>query len=171
MPPLQGKGCLFMWRQCAVFFGGATPCLHPHGHKGKCIHQRCIMGVTLLRVFPPFQGGGFLTAHHGFFFVYFSQLLLSLLNNPLFAPPTLFRRSRTLSADWCSTSSTPPRTPSAYWQSTSAPIALFVKVSRGRACNDYNFTFLCWCEMANLSATFFISQTFALSLTDNTFVI
>ncbi len=37
---------------------GATPCLHPHGHKGKCIHQRCVMGVTLLRVFPPFQGGG-----------------------------------------------------------------------------------------------------------------
>ncbi len=37
---------------------GATPCLHPHGHKGKCIHQCCIMGVTLLRVFAPFQGGG-----------------------------------------------------------------------------------------------------------------
>jgi hypothetical protein len=47
---------------------GATPCLHPHGHKGKCIHQRCIMGVTLLRVFAPFQGGGFLTAHHELFF-------------------------------------------------------------------------------------------------------
>jgi hypothetical protein len=47
---------------------GATPCLHLHGHKGKCIHQRCIIGVTLLRVFPSFQGGGFLTAHHGFFF-------------------------------------------------------------------------------------------------------
>ncbi len=40
---------------------GATPC---HLHKGKCIHQRCVMGVTLLRVFAPFQGGGFLTAHH-----------------------------------------------------------------------------------------------------------
>jgi hypothetical protein len=65
---------------------GATPCLHPHGHKGKCIHQRCVMGVTLLRVFPPFQGGGFLTAHHGFFFVYYLQLLFSLLKNPLFAP-------------------------------------------------------------------------------------
>jgi hypothetical protein len=47
---------------------GATPCLYPHGHKGKCIHQRCIMGVTLLKVFAPFQGGGLLTAHHGFFF-------------------------------------------------------------------------------------------------------
>jgi hypothetical protein len=66
---------------------GATPCLHPHGHKGKCIHQRCVMRVTQLRVFPPFQGGGFLTAHHGLFFVHFLQLLFSLLNNPLFAPP------------------------------------------------------------------------------------
>jgi hypothetical protein len=65
---------------------GATPCLHPHGHKGKCIHQRCIMVVTLLRVFAPFHGGGFLTAHHGFFFVYYLQRLFSLLNNPLFVP-------------------------------------------------------------------------------------
>jgi hypothetical protein len=43
---------------------GVTPCLHPQGHKGKCIHQHCIMGVTLLRVFAPFQGEGFLTAHY-----------------------------------------------------------------------------------------------------------
>jgi hypothetical protein len=69
-----------------ITFGGATLCLHPHGHKGKCIHQRCVMGVTLLRVFALLQGGGFLTAHHGLFFVYFLQLLFSLLNNPLFAP-------------------------------------------------------------------------------------
>ncbi len=47
----------------------------------------CIMGVTLLSVFAPLQGGGFLTAHHGLFFVYFLQLLFSLLNNPLLAPP------------------------------------------------------------------------------------
>jgi hypothetical protein len=66
---------------------GATPSLHPHGHKEKCIHQRCIMGVTLLRVFPSFQGVGFLTAsHHGFFFVHYLELLFSLQNNPLFAP-------------------------------------------------------------------------------------
>ncbi len=31
----------------------------------------CIMGVTLLRMFAPLQGEGFLTAHHGLFFVYF----------------------------------------------------------------------------------------------------
>ncbi len=89
----------------------------------------------------------------------------------LCSSPALFRCSRTLSAHWCSTSSTPSRTPSAYWWSTLAPIALFFKVSLGRACNDYNLTFLCWCKMTNLLATFFISQTFALSLTDSTFVI
>ena len=44
------------------------------------------MGVTLQRVFAPLQGGGFLTANHGLFFVYYLQLLFSLLNNPLFAP-------------------------------------------------------------------------------------
>jgi hypothetical protein len=43
------------------------------------------MGVTLQRLFAPFQGGGFLTAHLGLLF-YFLQLLFSLLNNPLFAP-------------------------------------------------------------------------------------
>jgi hypothetical protein len=63
---------------------GATPCLHPHGHKGVCIHQRCIMGVTLQRVFAPFQGGGFLSPWIVYF--YFLQLLFSLLNNPLFVP-------------------------------------------------------------------------------------
>jgi hypothetical protein len=67
-------------------FGGVTPCLHPHGHKGKCIHQRCVMGVTLLRVFAPLQGGRFLTAHHGLFFVHYLQLLLRFLNKLLFAP-------------------------------------------------------------------------------------
>jgi hypothetical protein len=66
--------------------GDTLPLLHPHGHKGKRIHQHCVMGVTLLRVFAPLQGGGFLTAHHGLFFVYYLQLLFSLLKNPLFDP-------------------------------------------------------------------------------------
>jgi hypothetical protein len=97
MATIMKKGLpLHVPATCSAF-GGATSCLHPHGHKGKCIHQRCVMGVTLLRVFAPLQGGGFLTAQHGMFFVYFLQLLFSLLNNPLFAPK-LFRHSRTLSA-------------------------------------------------------------------------
>ncbi len=98
------------------------------------------------------------------YFVYYLQLLLSLLNNPLFTPHIIQVLKNPVSP-------TPPRTSSAYWQSTPAPIALFFKVSPGRACNYYIITFLSWCEMTNLSATFFISQTFALSLTDNTFVI
>jgi hypothetical protein len=66
---------------------GATPCLHPHGHKGKCIHQCCIMGVTLLRVFAPFQGGGFLTAHHGFFFCLLFTTTVQFTENPSVRPP------------------------------------------------------------------------------------
>ncbi len=68
-------------------FGGVTPCLHPHGHKGKCIHQRCIMGVTLLRVFAPLQGGGFLTAHHGFFFVFLFTTTVHFIEQPSVCPP------------------------------------------------------------------------------------
>ncbi len=65
---------------------GATPCLHPHGHKGKCIHQRCVMGVTLLRVFPPFQGGGFLTAHHGFFVCLLFTTTVQFTEQPFVCP-------------------------------------------------------------------------------------
>jgi hypothetical protein len=67
---------------------GATPCLHPHGHKGKCIHQRFIMGVTLLRVFAPsFQGGGFLTAHHGLFFCLLFITTVQFTEQPSVRPP------------------------------------------------------------------------------------
>jgi hypothetical protein len=72
-----------MWRQCAVLLEGRH-LASTHIDTNKSAY---IMGVTLLRVFAPLQGGGFLTAHHGLFFVYFLQLLFSLLNNPLFAPP------------------------------------------------------------------------------------
>ncbi len=66
---------------------GATPCRHPHGHKGKCIHQCCIMGVTLLRVSAPFQWGGFLTAHHGFFFCSFFTTTVQFTGQPSVCPP------------------------------------------------------------------------------------
>ncbi len=65
---------------------GATPCLHPHGHKGKSIHQRCVMGVTLLRVFAPFQGGGFLSAHHGLFFCLFFTTTVQFTEQPSVCP-------------------------------------------------------------------------------------
>jgi hypothetical protein len=66
---------------------GVTPCLQPHGHKEKCIHQRCVMGVTLLRVFPPFQGGGFLTAHHGLFFCLLFTTIVQFTEQPSVHPP------------------------------------------------------------------------------------
>ncbi len=66
---------------------GATPCLHPHGHKGKCIHQRCVMEVTLLRVFPPLQGGGLLTAHHGLVFCLLFTTTVQFTEQPSVCPP------------------------------------------------------------------------------------
>ena len=57
-----------MWRQCAVLLEGrhlASTLMDTH-------ESACIMGVTLLRVFAPLQGGGFLTAHHGLFFLLFT---------------------------------------------------------------------------------------------------
>jgi hypothetical protein len=57
-------------------FGRGNTLPLPPWTQGKCIHQRCIMRGTLLRVFAPLQRGGFLTAHHGLFLVYFLQLLL-----------------------------------------------------------------------------------------------
>jgi hypothetical protein len=72
-----------MWWQCAVLLEGQHLVSTPMDTK----ESACIMGVTLLRVFAPLQEKGFLTAHHGLFFVYFLQLLFSLLNNPLFPPP------------------------------------------------------------------------------------
>jgi hypothetical protein len=71
-----------MWRQCAVLLEGRHLASTPMDTK----ESACIMGVTLWRVSAPLQGGGFLTAHHGLFFVYVLQLLFNLLNNPLFAP-------------------------------------------------------------------------------------
>ncbi len=70
---------------CSTVAGG-TPCLHPHRHKGKCIHQRCVMGVTLLRVFAPLQGGGFLTAHHGLYFCLFFTTTVQFTEQPSVCP-------------------------------------------------------------------------------------
>jgi hypothetical protein len=45
------------------------------------------MGVTLLRVFPPFQGGGFLTAHHGFFVCLLFTTIVQFTEQPSVRPP------------------------------------------------------------------------------------
>jgi hypothetical protein len=76
---------LYVPVMCSAMAG--TPCPHLHGHKGKCIHQRCVMEVTLLRVFPPFQGGGFLTAHHGFFFCLIFTTIVQFTEQSSDCPP------------------------------------------------------------------------------------
>jgi hypothetical protein len=63
-------------------FGGGTPCLHPHGHKGKCMRHG---GDTARSVCSPSRGR-VPDSSPWIVFVYFLQLLFSLLNNPLFAP-------------------------------------------------------------------------------------
>jgi hypothetical protein len=66
------EGCLFMCWQCAVLWKGQCLASPPApGHKGVCIAQRYAMGVPLQRLFAPFQGGGILRAHHGFFLLFF----------------------------------------------------------------------------------------------------
>jgi hypothetical protein len=121
---------------------GTTPCLHPHGHNGKCIHQCCIMGVTLLRVFPPFQGGGFLTAHHGFFFCLLFTTTVQFTEQLSVCPPHYSGAQEPCQP----INALPPP----LLQEPHQPIAnlpqlllhFFVKVSPSRACNDYNLTFL-----------------------------
>ncbi len=121
---------------------GATPCLHPHGHNGKRIHQCCVMVVTLLRVFAHFQGGGFLTAHHGFFFC-----LLFTTNVHFTEQPSVFPPHYSGTQEPCQPiDALPPL----LLQESRQPIddlprllLHFCQVSLGRACNDYNLTFLC----------------------------
>jgi hypothetical protein len=72
-----------MWQQCAVLLEGR----HLTSAPMDTNKSACIMGVTLLKVLALLHEGGLLTAHHGLFYFYFLQLLFSLLNNPLFAPP------------------------------------------------------------------------------------
>jgi hypothetical protein len=126
-----------MWRQCAVLFEGRHLAFTPMDTK----ESACVMGVTVLRVFALLQGGGFLTAHHGLFFVYFLQLLFSLLNNPLF-DPTHYSGAQ----EPCQPIDAlpPPLLQEPYQPIDNLPQLLlhfFVKVSPGRACNDYNLIF------------------------------
>jgi len=44
------------------------------------------MGVTLQRLFAPFQGGGFLTANHGFNFLFFTTTI-QFTEQPSVCPP------------------------------------------------------------------------------------
>ena len=138
----KGRLPLHVPAMCSTVVG-ATPCLHPHGHKGKCIHQRCVMGVTLLRVFPPFQGGGFLTAHHGLFFCLLFTTTVQFTEQPSVCPP---HYSGTQEPCQPIDALPPPLLQKPCQPIDDLPRLLlhfYVKVSLSRACNDYNLTFLC----------------------------
>jgi hypothetical protein len=68
-------------------FGWATPCLHPHGHKESLFTSAAAWGWHCKEYLLPFKGEGSWQLTMDCFLVYYLQLLFSLLNNPLFAPP------------------------------------------------------------------------------------
>ncbi len=49
----KGRVALHVAAMCSAF-GGATPCLHPHGHKQKCMRH----GGNTAKCFFPFKGEG-----------------------------------------------------------------------------------------------------------------
>jgi hypothetical protein len=67
-------------------FGGATPCLHPYGHKRKCMRHG---GDTAKSACSP-SGGGFLTAHHGLYlFIFYNYC--SVYWTTLSLPPCIIQ--------------------------------------------------------------------------------
>jgi hypothetical protein len=89
---VHGDGNNYKGRVASSCAGNVQHCgrgntLPPLPSTQKKVHSPVLChGGDTLRVFAFFQGGGFLTAHLGLLFVYFLQLLFSLLNNPLFTP-------------------------------------------------------------------------------------
>ena len=103
----------------------------------------CIMGVTLLRVFAPLQGGGFLTAHHGLFFCLFFTFTVQFTEQPSVCP---LHYSGTQEPCQPIDALPPPLLQEPHQPIDNLPQLLLhflVKVSPDRACNDYNLTFLC----------------------------
>ncbi len=79
---------------CSVF-GGATSCLHPHGHKQKCMRHG---GDTAKSVCSPSRGRVPDSSPWIGFCLLFTTTV-QFTEQPSVCPPILFRRSRTLSAD------------------------------------------------------------------------
>ncbi len=102
---------------------GATPCLHPHGHNRKVHSPALRHGGDTAKSVSSLSRGRVPDSSPLILFLFIIYNYCSVYWTTLCLPPASFRHSRTLSAHWCSTSSTTPRTTSAYWQSTPAPIA------------------------------------------------
>jgi hypothetical protein len=80
--------------KCSAF-GGATCCLHPHGHKGKCMHHG---GDTAKSVCSPSRGRVPDSSPWIVFCLFFTTTL-QFTEQPSIHPPALFKHSRTLSAN------------------------------------------------------------------------
>ncbi len=76
-------------------FGRATPCLHPHGHKQKCMRHG---GNTAKSVCSPSRGR-VPDSSSWIAFCLFFITTVQFTKQPSIRPPALFRRSRTLSAN------------------------------------------------------------------------
>jgi hypothetical protein len=76
-------------------FGGATPCLNPHGHKGKCMHHG---GDTAKSVCSPLRERVPDSSPWIVFCLFFTTSV-QFTEQPSVRPPALSRCSRTLPAD------------------------------------------------------------------------
>jgi hypothetical protein len=76
-------------------FGGATPCLHPHGHKGKCMRH----GGNTAKSVCSSSRGRVPDSSPWIVFCLFFTTTVQFTEQPSVCAPTLFRRSRTLTAD------------------------------------------------------------------------
>jgi hypothetical protein len=76
-------------------FGGATPCLHPHGHKRKCMHHG---GDTAKSVCSPSRERVPDSSPWIVVCLFFTTTV-QFTEQPSVRPPALFRRSRILSAN------------------------------------------------------------------------
>jgi hypothetical protein len=63
-----------------------TPCLHPHGHKGVCIHQRCIMGGDTAKIVCSLSRGRIPDSSPWIVFLFFTSTV-QFTEQPSVYPP------------------------------------------------------------------------------------
>jgi hypothetical protein len=100
-------------------------------------------GDTAKSVSSLSRGGGFLTAHHGLFFYLLFTTAVQFTEQPSDCPPHYSGAQEPCQPI---DALPPPILQEPHQPNDNLPwllLHLFVKVSLGRACNDYNLTFLC----------------------------
>ncbi len=161
----QREGCFFMCRQCAVLWQGQ----HLASTPMDTLHSPALRhGGDTAKSVCSFSKGRVPDSSPWIVFSLFFTTTVQFTEQPSVHPPHYSGTQETcqpiedlpppLLQEPCQPIENLPR----------LLLHLFITASPSRACNDYNITFLCWCEMTNLSSTFFISQNFPLSLTEHT---